>query len=63
LPFSDICFYKSGKNPENHLIRENGKQIGLQLPDLITTNMNFSRRKKSATLLKGLLRGKPGKRN
>jgi hypothetical protein len=38
--------YKRPTNPDNERIRRFGSKIGIQQPDLIKSNMNFSRRKK-----------------
>jgi hypothetical protein len=56
-PFSNIDKFKNMNNPERHLLKKSGNEIGIQKPDLISTKMEFSRRTKSATLIKGL-RGK-----
>ncbi|MEI7725324.1 MAG: hypothetical protein WCK09_09485 [Bacteroidota bacterium] len=51
--YSNINYFKT-KNPNYYLCKRSGLEIGLQLPDLISSKMDFSRRKKSATFIKRL---------
>ena len=53
-PLTTIEKFKNTNNPERNLLKRSGFEIGIQKPDTISTKMNFSRRKKVVTLIKGL---------
>ena len=53
IPFLQISHYWIPKNENRGYFQKKGKFIGIQSPDLISTNMDFSKRKKSVTIVKG----------
>ncbi|MCX6246565.1 MAG: hypothetical protein NTW10_02425 [Bacteroidetes bacterium] len=52
-----IEFYRNPRNENKQYLRKTGATIGVQEPDLISTNLQFTRRKKMVTINKRGIRG------
>lgn len=53
ISFKYFGFYRSLRDENRQYPKKTGETIGIQQPDLISTNLNFTRRKKMVTIKKG----------